>query len=280
MKKYQYQIIRYIHDHFTGEYVNVGVIVYSRDDRFLRCMITGRYQRITQMFPEANGRWIMRILSNFNLRVNKFAKELNELFPPNEDLTQITNSILVPDNNAIQLSKTKEAIDVSLEAAIKDIFNTQVEKYVVVKRDKGSLLDDDVWKIKYKSYFEKYGIDKRLQVHEVKVPNDVFSFNKSWKNEKWHCYEPLSFVLQEKDSIKDKVYKWAGKIQGLQQTEEVMHLTLLTSISPKHKDLVSFIDKYLKIDTHRLKVDIVTDDQAEELAQQIKSSMERHDSKL
>lgn len=277
MKKYQYQIIRYVHDHFTGEYVNVGVVVYSKEDRFLASKTTGRYQRITHMFPEANGKWVLKVLDNFNHRLNKLAKELSELFTPSELLEQITNSIILRDNGAIQLSEPKMAIDVSLEAALDDLYNSQVEKYIANKADKNSLLDEDVWKMKYKVYFEKYGINKRLQVHEVKVPKDVFSFDKSWKNEIWHSYEPLSFVLKEKDSVKDKVYKWAGRLQALQQGNERLHLTLLTSISPKHKEMMSFINEYLKVDVENLKVDIVTEDKAENLAKEIQRQIELHD---
>ena len=277
MKKYQYQLIRYIHDHFTGEYVNVGVVVYSKDDRFLASKTTNRYQRITNMFPDANGRWIMRVLANFNQQINRVSEELNELFTPSNSLEQITNSILIRDNAAIQLTETKLAIDIDLEIAINDLYNSQVEKYTLGKIDKNTLLDEDVWRTKYKAYFEKYGIDKRLKKHDIKVPKDTISFQKSWKNEIWHCYEPLSFVLTEKDRIKDKVYKWAGRLQGLQQANEPLHLTLMTSISPKHKDLNSFIMEYLKVSSDRLTVDIITDDKAENLAKEIYLKMELHD---
>lgn len=277
MKKYQYQIIRYQHDHFTGEFVNVGVVVYSKEDRFLKSKTTSKYQRITHMFPEANGQWIIRVLNNFNSRLNKEAKELNELFGLSEQLELITNQIFVRDNNAIQLTEVQSAIDIDLEAALNDLYNSQVEKYLPVKETSQSLLDEDVWKQKYRAYFEKYGIDKRLKLHEVQVPKDVLSFDKSWKNEIWHCYEPLSFFLKESESVKDKVYKWAGRLQGLQQSKEPLHLTLMTSISPKHKALVSFINEYLKVSSENLTVDIVTDDQAEKLAKEIKKKMDLHD---
>lgn len=278
MKNYQYQIIRYQHDHFTGEFVNVGVVVYSKENRFLKSKTTSKYQRITHMFPEANGKWIIRVLNAFNSRLIRVAKELDELYSPSEQLEVITNEIFIRDNNAIQLSEVKSAIDIDLEAALKDLYNSQVEKYLPLKDNNQSLLDDDVWKLKYKTYFEKYGIDKRLKSHEVQVPKDIISFDKSWKNEIWHCYEPLSFMLKESDSVKDKVYKWAGKLQGLQQSKEPLHLTLMTSISPKHKELMSFINEYLKISSENLTVDIVTDDRAENLARDIKKKMELHDS--
>lgn len=277
MKKYQYQIIRYVHDHFTGEYVNVGVVVYSKEDHFLAGKTSGKYQRITHMFPEANGKWILRLLNNFKHQISIRSKELNELFTPSELLEQITNSILIQDNNALQLSTPRMAIDVNLEAALDDLYNAQVEKYISNKTENDSLLDEDVWRKSYKSYFEKYGIDKRLQMHDVKVPKDTISFDKSWKNEFWHSYEPLSFVLKEKDSVKDKVYKWAGKLNGLQQSNETFHLTLMTSIAPKHKDLMSFIHEYLNIQSDKLKVNIVTEDQAENLALEIMREMELHD---
>jgi len=277
MKKYQYQIIRYVHDHFTGEYVNVGVVVYSSENQFLASKTTKKFQRVTHMFPTANGRWIVRLLSNFDQQVKTLSSRLTEMFPVSDSLQQVTNGLIKPDNNAIQLTAVRSAIDVDLQAALDDLYLAQVEKYSVNKTDKNSLLDEDVWKIKYKTFFEKYGIDKRLKVHEVRVPRDVLSFDKSWKNDIWHAYEPLSFVLKEKDSIKDKVYKWAGKLQGLQQSNEKLHLTLLTSISPQHKELMSFVNEYLKIDTDHLKVEIVTDDKAESLAKEIHREMERHD---
>lgn len=277
MKKYQYQIIRYVHDHFTGEYVNVGVVVYSKEDNFLASKTTKKYQRITHMFPEANGRWIVRVLSNFDQQLKLLAPKLTELFSLSDLLDQITHSVLKRDNNAIQLTDARSAIDIDLQAALNDLYSSQVEKYFVQKTDKHSLLDEDVWKMKYKTYFEKYGIDKRLKIHEVKVPKDVISFDKSWQNEIWHCYEPISFVLKEKDSIRDKVYKWAGRLQGLQQSNETLHLTLMTSISPKHKELMSFVREYLNVDAERLKVEIITDDKAEKLAKDIQRKMELHD---
>jgi len=277
MKKYQYQIIRYVHDHFTGEYVNVGVVLYSKEDRFLSCQTTSKYHRITNMFPEANGRWIIRVLNNYKAKINSVSEELNELFEPSEYLEQITNSICIRDNNAIQLSEVKMALDIKMDVALKDLYTSQVEKYFLHKTDAGTLNDEDVWKKSYKVYFEKYGIHKKLNAYKVNVPKDVIVFDKSWKNEIWHSYEPLSFVLKEKESVKDKVYKWAGRLQGLQQSSEPLHLTLLTSIAPKHKELMSFVNEYLKVDAGNLKVDIVTEDKAESLAKEIHRKMELHD---
>jgi hypothetical protein len=55
MKSYQYQIIKYVHDHFTSEFVNVGVVVYDSKSQYLKCKVKKGYNRITQFFPDAEG---------------------------------------------------------------------------------------------------------------------------------------------------------------------------------------------------------------------------------
>ena len=278
MKKYQYQVIRYVHDHFTSEFVNVGVVLFSKEHKFLGCKTIRKYQRITHLFPEANGKTIARILRYIEQKVKSESQKLNELFSLPDQLDAILNQVISNDNNAFQFTSSKAAIDIDLNAALEDLYTQLVEKYYLNDEDKQTLTDDDVWKLKYKTYFEKYGLTTRLKSHEVTVPNDVISFGMSWKNEIWHSYEPLSFELKKKDSIKEKVYKWTGKLQALKQADEALHISFLTSINPKHKELMSFVKEYLQASNGNLQIDVVTEDQAENVAKSIQQQMELHDS--
>ena len=62
MKNFQYQIIRYVHDQFTGEYVNLGVVVFAYNDIFLKAITTTKYSRVTAMFPTANEAFVSKTL--------------------------------------------------------------------------------------------------------------------------------------------------------------------------------------------------------------------------
>ena len=275
MKSYQYQIIRYVHDHFTGEYVNVGVVVYSHENRFLACKITNRYQRITSMFPEANGKWIMKVLRDFEAKLNQISARLSELFQPSGQIEHITAGIIPKDDTAIRFSETYTGLDIDFDAALEDLFNSLIDKHIEDPK-KDTLLDDDVWKMKYKKYFEQYNVISNLNVHEVRTGNDLFTFDKAWKNEIWHCYEPLSFIVKKKGTVKEKVYRWAGKIQGLQNADEPLHLTLMTSFSSNHKGMITFVKDYLLKEHSNIQIEIVTDDQAESLAKSISEKMNAH----
>ncbi|HMP32054.1 MAG TPA: DUF3037 domain-containing protein, partial [Saprospiraceae bacterium] len=60
MKSYQYQIIKYVHDHFTGEFVNVGVVVYDPESKFFGCKLTKKYKRISNFFPSSDGKKVVQ----------------------------------------------------------------------------------------------------------------------------------------------------------------------------------------------------------------------------
>lgn len=277
MIKYQYQIIKYVHDQFTGEFVNVGLVIYSPDSHFLKAKVVNRYSRINSLFPDANGRFILRLLRNFESEIFSISKQLSELFKPSADLKSITSDILPNDNSALQLSDVKLALDINLDAALNDLYKDIVEKYIVLQHNSNTLSDDDVWKKRYKEYFDKYNVSERLTKHEVSTTNDIFSFEKAWKNEIWHCYQPISFELQNQESIKDKVYKWVGRIQEINKAKEKIHLTFLSSISENHKSLKTFIFNHLDYHTEQLQIHVVLDVDAEKTAKHIKEMMVNHD---
>lgn len=278
MKTYQYQIIRYVHDQFTGEFVNLGVIVYSSDDFFLKCIVSAKYGRITALFPQANGRFITKILKNFETSIKNISKELSEIFKPSASLNQITNSVLPKDDSALMLTEVKYGIDVDLETCLNDLYANLVEKYIHSENTIQSITDEEVWKKKYKAYFDKYQITNRLTNHEIITKHDHFNFEKSWKNEIWHCYEPISFDLQNEDSIKDKVYRWAGRLNEIEKNKEKIHLTFLAQYPKQHKKLESLIKESLDHDTDYLEIEIFSENEAENVAKKISELMLEHDS--
>lgn len=277
MKKYQYQLIKYVHDQFTGEFVNVGIVIFSPENQFLDCKLVDRQSRLIGLFPKANWRFLNKIFRNIENAIKSETKLVGSLFSKITDLDKLTSQIIANDNSAIEFTKAKSAFDVDLNAAFNDLYFDLVEKYIQTQPKKKSLTDNDVWQTKYKKYFEEYHIANRLVKHKLVTTNDEFTFEKSWKNHIWHCYQPVSFLLQDKDSIKDKVYKWAGKLKEMKSADEKIHLTFLTSLSKNNKDLELFIEEYLSIQETNLQVDIVKEAEAENFVKEVQALMLAHD---
>lgn len=279
MKPYYYQILRYVHDQFTGEFVNLGVIVYSPENGFLKAKVTNRFTRLTSLFPEAKGKFVVDSAKFLENNINqKVSPQLIQLFHPSTNLEQITSAILKKDDSALRLSSVQKGIDIDLNSAVYHLFESLVNKYLPEETASKRLNDEEVWRKKYKAYFDKYKISDRLSSHIVKTKNDVFSFEKAWKNQIWHCYEPLSFDLKREETIKDKVYRWVGKINELNHSSERFHLTILASIPKRHQSLLEFVKSSIQSDNPIVHVDLVFDSEAENLAKKVASEMDLHDS--
>jgi len=276
MKKYQYQIVRYIHDRVTSEFVNVGIIVFQAESHFLKAKFVSKYGRISQFFTEVNGHYLISSLRQFEREINRIAKTTKELFFDYKFISQITNSILPKDDSALECSEILLGIDVDPQAALDDLFERLVNKYSA-ESDKDSVDDKHVWKNVYKDYFDKYGITENLKSHSVETAHDTLQFDKAWKNGSWHCYQPISFDLKQTETIKNKVYKWSGIINELENTKEKMHLYFLTLSPSRHKSFRQFIEDTLsKRQSETITVSVINEKHADKFAKSLSEEIEGH----
>ncbi|QRR03086.1 DUF3037 domain-containing protein [Dyadobacter sandarakinus] len=275
MKKYQYQVIRYLHDRVTGEFINVGVIVYSPERQYLNCKVITKYGRITSFFPGANGKAILKSLRHFEKEIARAKPQFFGLFPAPEDLAEITRTILPNDDSSLTLTEVKKGIDLDFNKSLADLYRLLVTKWQS-ETDESATSDADVWKKKYKKYFDEYGITAKLTEYEVETKYDNFQFDKAWKNEIWHCYLPVSFDLQNVENIRSKVYKWSGKLAELATAEEKIDVTLLTSIPKRHGELSDFISDKLTIQSNNITVSLISERNADKFAREVFNEMNEH----
>lgn len=276
MIKYQYQILRYIHDQFTGEFGNVGIVVYSPESNFLRCKVVGRYSRLSDFFGNINGQFLIAGIKHFEVNINKIGENVNDFALERKldnELSHITSILLPKDDSALQLTDTSYGLDIDPEITLLDLFERVIEKY----NNEGQAThhtDYHAWSKVYKNYFDKYGITRKLKKHTVETGKDTIAFDKAWKNGVWNCYQALSFDLKSEDAIKGKVYKWSGIIKALEASKEKIHLYFLTTSPSEHKDLSNFIKDTLTLKDDVLAVEIVNEDSAEAFAVKVSKDME------
>ena len=53
--EFYFSLLRYVYDPLTQEFVNIGVVLYSPSQSFLRAMFTRRSRRISRMFGRVDG---------------------------------------------------------------------------------------------------------------------------------------------------------------------------------------------------------------------------------
>jgi len=280
MKSYQFQILRYKPDPVSGEFVNVGLILFHPNEKYLKGRVVESITRLSSFFPETDGRNLAKTLHFIEGEIQRIAEELQkELYLKKyEDVESITKSILPKDDSALQFTDMKEGIDVELDSAFEDLFERLVNMHLDKPREDEVKTDYDVWRKVYKNYFDKYGITKYLTSHSVKTKNDQLNFDYAWKNGDWNCYQSISFNLKRKDSIKNKVYKWDGILNELATTKEVLEVYLLTYLPKHHQNgLKEFIKRKLdekEVGTARVR--LVTENEIDDFIIEIKRDLEKH----
>jgi hypothetical protein len=266
-------------DLYTGEFANLGVVLYCPELKFLECRVTSKYARLSDFFGDVQGTHLMATLRYFEKRISKVAEEIFGLFDAEfknlgyDKIETITASILPNDDSALQLSEVVTGLDISPQNTIDYLFDRIIERY-----NNDSQLqhtDQYVWRNVYKVHFDKYGITKKLTKHLVTTDKDEIKFERAWKNGIWHCYQALSFDLKSEDSIKGKAYKWSGIIRALETAVEPINLYLLTT-TPKDENAVlrDFISTTLAFEGSDLSVHIINENEADNFASQTRKQME------
>ncbi|MBK6785130.1 MAG: DUF3037 domain-containing protein [Saprospiraceae bacterium] len=268
MKQYSYQILRYIPDQVTGEFVNVGLVLFSPDTKYLNVQMLEKSGRIKAVFPAVNSRILMGRLAAFTKAIQNISsdeKSLNLI----KKIEEVTKTFLAPDDSALQFSPVEAGIDINIKNAFSYLYGRLITKYETPEPTK-YLTDSDVWRNEYKTYFKEFEARKLLVSHKVKTKGKVeISFDYAIKNGKWNYLEPVTFDLSNKSNITDKVFRWMGKLEELGQSDESFNLYLLSKM-PEDDDLAAFIYERLgnrSDESH--KIQMIKPEDANKLAKQL-----------
>jgi hypothetical protein len=279
MKKFQYQVLRYIPDRVAGEFINLGIVIYEPVERKLAGKFISRIGNIPALFPSTNSRYLLRCIrgieEQLNLLSGQFSNEI--VFDKTGDIDAVTRTILPKDDTSLVFSEVKMALDISINALLHDFFVRYVRTQVIEEDDEVRR-DKEVWHKVYKTHFEQEGIVSNLITHKVKTKDDELEFDRAWKNGAWNFFETVSFNLNRADAIKNKVYRWMGKLDELDKAKEPLHIYLLSVMPHDHPELEKFITKKLREkSTEHTTVEIVKEENVANFTRRIRRQMDKHE---
>jgi hypothetical protein len=253
-------------------------VLYCREERFLSVEIIRKRSRLLEFFPGLELKQLFAGLKHLQRGIEKLSVKYAEetLFPLPESLREITLSLLPEDDTALVFTPLQSGIDVSAAAAFDDLKESLLYKYMPESRE-GSLTDKEVWEKVYKKHFQEQRILEKLREHTIVTRHDHIPFDFAWKNGQWHCYAPVSFDLHKSDSVKNKVYRWRGKLAELSTSQEEVAVHLLTSM-PADRGLRDFIMEILQGQKEgNARFYIVTPEAAPAFSQQLLLEMKEHE---
>ena len=278
MKTYQYQLLRYMHDYLSGEFVNVGIVFFEPQTRFLRAAMLPRIQRVSDFFTDVDGRRLQSVLRHIENTVNQQGGALREQLDlvPLSSIEQVTQKLIAPNDAAWQWDKVVKGLSMFPDTTFNSLYERLVLKYTdAIGPNKVS--DDDVWRQTYKKYFDKYRLTSKLYPRAIPTAHDTIQFDQTYQNGSLHCYQALTFDLERADTIKAKAYKWFGLLNELRTSPEPVYVHFLTTAPTHNSELWNFIEQKLKSAAgENLQVDVLKEADAEPLARKLREYVNEH----
>jgi len=277
-EKFYFSLLRYVYDPLTQEFVNIGVVLYSPANRFLRATFTPRYGRVSRMFGRIDGAsfrstvgYIQRKISDANERI---ARGL--LFSdPKESLETILGEVLPPDDTAIRFVFGGLGMTEDPAKSLDELFQRYVARYEnpseYARRD-----ENDVWKV-FQEPLRTKEVFPHFAPKVIAAPNYEYEFERSWKNGIWHLFEPVSFDLADANSISEKASRWVGRAASLSDSSERFKLFLLLG-EPTDPKLGDAFLKARNLLAAKIPVEnqLVRERDAEQFAEEIEQEFRDH----
>ena len=273
---YSFSVLRYRHDATTGEFLNVGIALYSREAGFLRAICSTKYERITQLFTQIDGNKFRSVVRFVQEHINSMGEDLpSELpFEPGLAISALLARVLPPDDSSLQFSDAGVGLSNDLEATLLELFERYVQQYE--KENYTRREDEDVWKV-FREPLVRRRVSDRLVPKKIAARNYEYEFQHSWKNEVWHVCEPISFDLVQPSSILDKANRWLGRAMSLAEGQERFQMYVLLG-EPCDRSLKNTFGKAKNIlQKMPIQTKFISETEAEEFADDVARQIREHD---
>ncbi|WP_193176424.1 DUF3037 domain-containing protein [Oricola nitratireducens] len=211
---YDYIVLRYVHDVVSGEFVNVGLVLYIPSEHKILVRTRKTIGRLKSIFPDLDRQAFVDTMRGVERGMKKAQNQLlsEGLFADKQLLLSYVRRVVPVDDSALQWGAPAAGITSDVEKTFEQVFERFVARYDVKGAHRRT--DEDIWRPVRKLLAER-DVHVDFQPKIVVGNSDAIKFSNAWKNGQWHAYEPISLDLVDADGIKDKVRRWRGHLAAV-----------------------------------------------------------------
>ena len=129
MTSFQFITLRYRHDAVTGEFANVGIVVFTPGE-FLGARFNLRTARLKCFFGEVDENHLKKLIAHIQAQFHSLSKTINTPSLSGEhDLEKLARHVFPQDDSALQWSSLKKGVTPDIEAELNRLFKRLVTRY-------------------------------------------------------------------------------------------------------------------------------------------------------
>jgi len=271
---YTFVTLRYVHDVVTGEFANVGLVVYAPEERYLEARFTSSYERLNALFVKidhANYRNLIRYLGN---RFVELAAEVREglNLVPVQGIDELVRRVLPPDDSSLQWSGAGGGFSANLGETVGQLYARMVERYTR-NGEADSRSDEDIAK-PFKAQLKKAA--EKLREKRIEGKDYQYDFQYAWQNSMWHLYEPVSFDLMNPSSIVEKANNWLGRGVALSDSPERFKIHFILGEPKRSENQEAFVRACHLLEKIPAQKDLVRENELESFAELVAAEIAGH----
>ncbi|WP_193215129.1 DUF3037 domain-containing protein [Luteolibacter marinus] len=271
---YSYCFLQYCHEPLSGEFANIGVLVWAPRSQYLGFEATERFSRLSEFFGGFESGDYRNIVARLKTRFRQLAGEFEHpqsVLPTEarpESAREIALRVVPHDSAALQWSRSGGGLASDPHAELQDLFQQYIGRHYEKERAKGRN-ERIVYREVYQKVFQEPVVARHLSSHHVHSEFADHTFPNAWKNGIWNVYETLSFDLVSGDQIRAKAHRWESMTRYLHEAEKLKITYLLGAPEGRNRKAYGTAKLLLEKAQARLVEENEAEDFGRELASRI-----------
>jgi hypothetical protein len=266
---YHFSVLRFCFDPLTEEFVNVGIVLYAKEQNFLRARVTPNYGRASRFFLRIDGtrfRQFARFVADGIMDIGE-QLETGLRFEKPSSLESILARVLPPDDSSFSFGRVGGGVSSDLTATLDVLFGRYVDVYAR-PQEEGRRDEEDVWRT-FREEFDRRSISGVLIPKKICSKDYEYDFQHAWKNGVWNLYEPVSFDLLDASSMLEKANKWVGRAFALETSQEPFKLNILLGAPQDSKLKDAYVRAENLLNRMPIKHEFVRENEAHRFAREL-----------
>lgn len=217
-----YAIVRFMPFVETGEFANVGVILFAPNARYFGFKLLGnRYARVTHFFEQMDAKVFRAAMHTCKEELERIDRMLKQMGTDRrfkaldrEGTLALWNEIIKPRETMLQFGESRLVLADDAQAKVRELFDYYVERNFVTHERQEELMERGV---------RGWLRDAKLleQFHVGMVGNEEyharFPFVSGTEAQPEKVIKPLNLAQHDASQIIDRGVQWVGRINALKK---------------------------------------------------------------
>lgn len=229
---YSFCFLRYVHEPLSGEFANVGVLLWAPNQQFLGFRASHKFKRLSHFFHGFRQQDYRNLISRIETQFEKLAAQLVDpqvmisFQETPQSARDLALKVIPHDDAALQWSLSGGGMTASPIEELETLFQEAVARHYD-STDEARRDDGTIYREFYSQAFEAPEVKPFMCEHEISTDFASHVFPQAWQNGVWNVYQPLSFDLKRSENIRHKSHQWESLTRYLAQAPEKPSIHLL-----------------------------------------------------